>query len=40
MDEFEAFRKLDTDWVKSNIESTIKKRESLHGLLSGKEAKP
>lgn len=40
MDEFEAFRKLDTDWVKRNIEGTIKKLESLHSLLSGKEETP
>lgn len=36
MDEFEAFRKLDTDWVKSSIEGTIKKLEGLHDLLGGK----
>lgn len=37
LDEFEAFRKLDTDWVKTNIEGTIKRLERLHGVLSGKE---
>lgn len=37
MDEFEAFRKLDTDWVVANIANTIKKLEGLHGLLSGKK---
>ena len=38
MDEFEAFRKLDTDWVRKNIEGTIKKLEALNDLLCGKEA--
>ena len=37
MDEFEAFRKLDTDWVVASIAATIKKLEGLHGLLSGKK---
>lgn len=33
MDEFEAFRKLDIDWVKSSIDVTIKKLADLKGLL-------
>lgn len=37
MDEFEAFRKLDTDWVKKNIEGTINRLKGLHGMLCGKE---
>ena len=36
MDEFEAFRKLDIDWVKTYIDGTIKKLETLHGMLGGK----
>lgn len=37
VDEFEAFRKLDTDWVKKNIEGTVKKLEDLKAALEGKE---
>lgn len=38
MDEFEAFRKLDTDIVKRNIENTVKLLERMRGLLGGEEA--
>lgn len=38
MDEFEAFRKLDTDWVKRNIESTITRLKTLNDMLCGKES--
>lgn len=37
LDEFEAFRKLDTNWVKGNIKSTINRLERLHDMLCGKE---
>ena len=39
LDEFEAFRKLDTDWVKGNIKGTINRLERLHDMLCGKEEK-
>ena len=39
MDGFEAFRKLNIDWVKSDIEGTIKRLNRLFDTLSGKEAK-
>lgn len=35
MDEFEAFRKLDVGWVKSNIDVTIKKLKDLNSQLGG-----
>lgn len=40
LDEFEAFRAMNIDWVKSDIEGTIKRLNRLLDTLSGKEAKP
>lgn len=37
MDEFEAFRKLDTEWVRNSIEGTIKKLETLNAMLGKKQ---
>lgn len=37
MDEFEAFRKLDTGWVKQSIKGTIKRLEDLAAMLGEKE---
>lgn len=36
MDEFEAFRKLDFNWMKANITNTIKRLEELVAMLEGK----
>ena len=40
LDEFAAFRAMNIDWVKSDIEETIKRLNKLLDTLSGKEAKP
>lgn len=39
MDEFEAFRKLDINWVQQNITGTIKKLEDLNDMLKGGKLK-
>lgn len=39
MDEFEAFRKLNIDWVKSNISGTIQRLEQLNAMLSSDQKK-
>lgn len=39
MDEFEAFRKLNLDWVRSNIEGTIKRLSDLEKMLGERRAK-
>ena len=39
MDEFEAFRKLNIDWVKSNISGTIQHLEKLNAMLSSDQKK-